>query len=135
MKIIKTYKQLFEGKNEDYTIDIDMVVNDELNVSLMEIQEFIGQKWGDNAGMFFSGHDNVEEWWDNLKTYERIKTLIEYIENEDSDDNVNHEKCEWLINVLIDLRDDTHKIEIVSDRMKQHMSSIRKDLKVIDFNL
>jgi len=135
MKTLKTYNQLFEGKNEDYTIDIDMVVNDELNDSLMEIQGFIGQKWGDTAGVFFSEYDDAEEYWDECKTYERIEILIGYVEREDSDDNVNHEKCEWLIDVLVDLRDDTHKVEIKSDRMKQHINSIRKNLKVIDFNL
>ena len=64
---------------------------DDLNMALYDLQTEIGQQWGDNAGLFFSGngpHDefgglDAEDWWEQASYEERKEIIKDYLNYEE----------------------------------------------------
>jgi len=90
MKYLKLYEQfkstvLNEGYFDSLSKEqIDKIIyDDDLNSAMNTVHGFIGQKYGDTAGIYFSNRNSEDEW--KLSTPdERLYHLQNYLEMEDN---------------------------------------------------
>jgi len=79
-----------ETVNEGYFSRLDAEIKeeaineDDVNEALRIIQDYIGQKYGDIAGVWATEYDNLEETWANATDVERLDMIESYLAVEDS---------------------------------------------------
>ena len=60
----------------------NILETDDLNDSLGDIQDIINQDAGDDAGVFFSDYDDINDEWSDFSHQKKNKILLDYIKYE-----------------------------------------------------
>ena len=140
MKTLKTYKQLFESSNSEVETLISsarMIGNsDDLEDSIMEIQELINQNSSEIAAPFFINLDDFE----NFSFIAKIDLFINYIETEldgfEFDDkenwplNTHNELLEWTNGTILYLILKFFKQNEKTELTKEQLTKISKEYDI-----
>jgi len=140
--MVKKFKQLFEGKEESYYIDLSYLFDKNVDYPLSIIQDFIGQDDGGVAGLYFSEYDDINEEWPLFNHKKKLEVILEYLDFEDvychdeddEDDEVDCEKIVWLGDIINDILNKTQETT-VSDSMKKEILTIKRKLKAKQFKI